>query len=177
LPTGHFSGRIPPKAPLAHRRLPPENRNAEAACFAESICETAGMNHRIPLVAAGLLGAAGVGAGAFGAHALREFLLDRGTREIWETGVDYQLLHAVALLGTAAWLRAESAQAAIWRACWAVRCWIVGVPLFSGSLYLLASGAPSWVGPITPLGGLALIAGWMFLVGAAWGSGASARRP
>lgn len=134
------------------------------------------MNHRLPLVAAGLFGATGVAAGAFGAHALRAFLLDRGTAEVWQTGVHYQLVHALALLGLAGWLRAERSPAALARAGWAARCWIVGGLLFSGSLYLLAAGAPNWVGPVTPLGGLALLAGWVLLITAAWASGASPDR-
>jgi len=135
------------------------------------------MNHRFALVAAGLLGATGVAAGAFGAHALREFLLARGTLDVWETGVHYQLLHAAALVGAAAWLRVERSPAAGARAAWAVRCWIGGALLFSGSLYLLAAGAPRWVGPITPVGGLALIVGWIFLIGAAWAGGPAGGPP
>jgi uncharacterized membrane protein YgdD (TMEM256/DUF423 family) len=129
------------------------------------------MNHRLPLAAAGLLGALGVALGAFGAHAWRPFLLERGMLEVWETAVHFQLLHAVALIGVAAWLRGEHAPRAVRRAGWSVRCWIVGASLFSGSLYLLAAGAPRWVGPITPLGGVALIAGWIWLSAAAWASG------
>jgi uncharacterized membrane protein YgdD (TMEM256/DUF423 family) len=49
--------------------------------------------------------------------------------------------------------------------------------LFSGSLYLLAAGAPGWVGPITPLGGAALIGGWVCLASAAWASGPSGGQP
>ncbi len=120
------------------------------------------MNTRFPLFAAGLFGATGVGLGAFGAHALRASLLSKGTLGTWETAVRYQLLHAVALLGAAGWLRAGRGRAPIW----AVRAWTAGTVLFSGSLYLLAAGGPRWLGPVTPLGGLGLIAGWLCVAAA-----------
>ena len=125
------------------------------------------MNHRTTLLAAGLLGATGVGFGAFGAHALREFLLERGMTSAWDTGARYQLLHAVALLAAAAWQR--SAQGAVLRRVSAAAlCWCAGIVLFSGSLYGLAAGGPHWLGPVTPLGGLALLAGWLCVASAAW---------
>lgn len=124
------------------------------------------MNHRTTLLAAGLLGASGVAFGAFGAHALRDFLLERGMSSAWDTAARYQLLHAVALLAAAAWQR--SAAGAVQRrlAC-AAACWGAGTVLFSGSLYALAAGGPPWLGPVTPLGGLALLAGWLCVAGAA----------
>jgi len=84
--------------------------------------------------------------------------------EVWETAVRYQLLHAVALAGAAGWLRAGSGASGTW----AVRLWIAGVVLFSGSLYGLALGGPRWLGPVTPLGGASLIAGWACLAAFAW---------
>ena len=124
------------------------------------------MNHRTTLFAAGLLGATGVAFGALGAHALRDFLLERGMTVAWETGARYHLFHAVALLGAGAWLR--SAEGAVQRRLsWAAICWCVGTVLFSGSLYGLAAGGPPWLGPVTPLGGLILIAGWLWVVAAA----------
>jgi len=124
------------------------------------------MNHRTTLLAAGLLGATGVAFGALGAHALRDFLLERGMTVAWETGARYHMLHAIALLGAAAWLR--SAQGNVQRRLsWAAACWCVGTVLFSGSLYGLAAGGPHWLGPVTPLGGLVLIAGWLCVVAAA----------
>ncbi len=125
------------------------------------------MNPRFPLLAAGLLGAAGVVFGAFGAHGLRAFLTERGMLEAWETAVRYELIHAVALLGTAAWLGTERGRRAALRGSWAVRFWIAGVFLFSGSLYGLALGGPRWLGPVTPIGGLLLVAGWIAVVLAA----------
>lgn len=118
------------------------------------------MHQRTALAWAGVLGATGVVAGAFGAHALRATLDAAGTREVWETAVRFQLVHAAALLAIAGWLRASPKPEAR-SAVWAIRCWIAGTVLFSGSLYGLALGGPRWLGPVTPLGGLALIAGWV----------------
>jgi uncharacterized membrane protein YgdD (TMEM256/DUF423 family) len=135
------------------------------------------------LLAAGLLGAAGVVTGALGAHALAPTLTARDTRSVWETAVQFHLIHAVALLGLAAWMRAGEVAGAQERKEarfrlgplaynrpleWAVRSWTVGIILFSGSLYALAFGVkPHWVGPLTPLGGLFLLSGWIFAAAAA----------
>ena len=108
---------------------------------------------QILLIAAGLLGFVGVALGAFGAHGLKQTLESSGHLKNWEKAVLYQLVHAVALLA----LAGRANPAAI-RSGW---CWIVGTLCFSGSLYWLALGGPAkllW--PITPLGGLALLAGW-----------------
>ena len=124
------------------------------------------MHHRTAVAWAGVLGASGVVLGAFGAHALRGALDAAGTRDARETASRYQLLHAASLLGFAGWVR--SAQGDGGRcAAWAVRLWVAGTLLFSGSLYALALGAPRWLGPVTPLGGAALIAGWALAAGAA----------
>jgi len=125
------------------------------------------VNHRIALAWAGFLGAAGVASGAFGAHALRERLGAAGMREVWETAVHFQLLHAAALLGFAGWLRSPPGSGAR-SAAWAAWLWILGTVLFSGSLYALALGGPRWLGPVTPLGGAALIAGWAMAAAAAF---------
>jgi uncharacterized membrane protein YgdD (TMEM256/DUF423 family) len=124
------------------------------------------MNHRAALAWAGALGASGVALGAFGTHLLRPSLEAAGTREVWETAVRYQLVHAVALLGFAGWLRPPSPPAGTC-ALWTVRLWVAGTALFSGSLYGLALGGPRWLGPVTPLGGLALISGWVLAACAA----------
>jgi len=124
------------------------------------------MHHRVALAWAGILGAAGVAAGAFGAHALRATLAAAGMRETWETAVRFQLVHAAALLGLAGWLRPSPGPDGRCAA-WAGRLWVAGTALFSGSLYALALGGPRWLGPVTPLGGAALIAGWLFAAAAA----------
>ena len=102
------------------------------------------------LIAAGLLGFTGVALGAFGAHALKETLATNGTTSTWQTAVLYHLVHAVALVALPGWA-------------WVGQCWIAGVLLFSGSLYWLALGGPRFLGPVTPLGGLALLLGWALL--------------
>jgi len=108
---------------------------------------------------AGGLGATGVALGAFGAHGLKNTLEAAGMTEVWKTASHYQLLHAAALLGLAAWMRAGKDPAGP-RATWAVRLWATGTVLFAGSLYALALGGPRWLGPVTPLGGICLILGW-----------------
>jgi len=107
------------------------------------------------LVAAALLGAAGVALGAFGAHGLRA-RLDARALEIWETAVRYHLVHAVALLVLALSPVAASLRGAGW-------LFVAGIALFSGSLYALALGGPRLLGPLTPLGGVAFIAGWLWI--------------
>jgi uncharacterized membrane protein YgdD (TMEM256/DUF423 family) len=114
---------------------------------------------------AALYGALGVALGAFGAHGLRDQLTGAASGT-WQTAVQYHLFHAVALLATGLWLRlAEGAPALpLSVAGWS---FVIGVLLFSGSLYALALGGPRVLGPVTPLGGLAFIVGWLSLMWAA----------
>ena len=98
--------------------------------------------------------------GAFGAHGLKDFLEANGLLKTWDKAVLYQLLHAVALLALATWTDPVARKVG-----W---CWIIGVLLFSGSLYGLALGGPKILGPITPLGGLAFLVGWAWLAASAW---------
>jgi uncharacterized membrane protein YgdD (TMEM256/DUF423 family) len=121
-----------------------------------------------PLLAAGVLGLTGVAIGAFGAHALKATLIERGMMQAWETGSRYHLFHAVALIGVAAWTLAANGSSGTRFMFWAARLWCIGVVLFSGSLYWLALGGPRWLGPVTPLGGVALMAGWLLLAIAAF---------
>jgi uncharacterized membrane protein YgdD (TMEM256/DUF423 family) len=125
------------------------------------------MHERFPLLAAGVSGAAAVLLGAFGSHVLNHDLVDRGTRAIWETAVNYHFYHALALLGIAAWMRRTPTGIAARRATRAVRYWTAGTILFSGSLYAYALGGPHVLVWVTPFGGLGLIAGWIFAAGAA----------
>jgi len=116
---------------------------------------------------AGIAGLTGVTLGAFGAHALKETLEAKGSLDIWKTAVLYQLIHAVASLGTNLFSQTRPSDDRTWM----IRsstCWLVGVGLFSGSLYLLALGGPKWLGPVTPLGGVFLLAGWTCLLIEAW---------
>ena len=109
---------------------------------------------RIFAVFAALAGALAVALGAFGAHALHG-VLDDAALQVWRTAVDYQFWHALALLMVATQLR-EMRYARI-----AAVLFCAGIVLFCGSLYALALGAPRLIGAITPLGGLAFIAGWL----------------
>ena len=109
------------------------------------------------IVAGSALGALGVVLGAFGAHALK----DRLTTEqlvIWETGVRYQFVHALALLATGLLARQTGTELRS-----AAHAFVWGTVVFSGTLYALALGGPRWLGAITPLGGMLFIAGWVLL--------------
>jgi uncharacterized membrane protein YgdD (TMEM256/DUF423 family) len=108
-----------------------------------------------------ILGFFGVLAGAFGAHALDGILVERGTRSAWETAVIFHLLHAVAI-SALGW----SCGPVSWKSLpgFTAITWIGGVIFFSGSLYALATGGPRFLGPVTPLGGLLLLAGWSIAI-------------
>jgi uncharacterized membrane protein YgdD (TMEM256/DUF423 family) len=108
------------------------------------------------------LGFLAVAAGAFGAHALRSRLTPEDL-EIFETAARYQMYHALALLA-AAWAVGR------WPGGAALACgWLFlgGTLVFSGSLYLLVLTGQRWLGAVTPIGGLALLAGWLALTWAA----------
>jgi uncharacterized membrane protein YgdD (TMEM256/DUF423 family) len=101
-------------------------------------------------------------AGAFGAHALRTRLTPE-LLEVFETGARYQMYHALALLGVAALAgRWQSPQVL-----WAGWLFIAGTVVFSGSLYALALSGVRWWGAVTPVGGVAFLAGWLLLAWAA----------
>jgi uncharacterized membrane protein YgdD (TMEM256/DUF423 family) len=144
------------------------------ACFACAMCKRPGMTASArpasaPLLAAGLLGLTGIALGAFGAHALKATLMERGMTVAWDSAVKYHLFQAVALLALAAWARAAGpgAEADGKLLAWITWLWIAGVALFSGSLYWLALGGPRWLGPVTPFGGIALMLGWLLIAVAA----------
>lgn len=100
----------------------------------------------------------GVGLGAFGAHALGD-AVSADDLAIWETGVRYQLVHALGLLAVA-WATTRWSGGALSVAGWA---FVLGIVLFSGSLYaLVLSGVRTW-GAVTPVGGVAFLAGWALL--------------
>ena len=125
-----------------------------------------GVAPRWPRAGAALLGFLGVAAGAFGANGLRD-LVTLEQLNTWNTAADYQLLHAIALLGLATWQQsALSSRLQSWLLL-ACGLMIAGVLLFSGSLYLLVLTNMSAFGPITPLGGLALLMAWSILFGCA----------
>jgi uncharacterized membrane protein YgdD (TMEM256/DUF423 family) len=99
-----------------------------------------------------------VAAGAFGAHALRARLTPEYLA-VFETAVRYQMYHALALLG-ASWAASQ------WPggpAVWAGWLFTAGIVIFSGSLYLLTLTGTRWLGAVTPIGGVAFLAGWVAL--------------
>ena len=98
----------------------------------------------------------GVILGAFGAHALRKFL-DPAMLSAWQTGVLYQMIHALALIILAVLVRDTPDKVFVY----AGYCLIAGILLFSGSLYLLSTTGLRIFGPVTPIGGIAFIVGWI----------------
>lgn len=105
----------------------------------------------------------GVSAGAFAAHGL-ENRLSPEMLSIFEIGVRYQMYHAFALISTA-WAYTKWPNLIVIVAGW---LFVFGTILFSGSLYLLSISKTGWFGAITPLGGLAFLAGWLCLAWCAW---------
>jgi uncharacterized membrane protein YgdD (TMEM256/DUF423 family) len=102
------------------------------------------------------LGALGVVLGAFAAHALAAKLEPKAL-QAFETGVRWQMVHALALLGCAA------LTAIGWRTRGAAVAFVLGTVLFSGSLYGLAGAGLTWLGPVTPIGGVVFVVGWVLL--------------
>jgi uncharacterized membrane protein YgdD (TMEM256/DUF423 family) len=101
--------------------------------------------------------------GAFGAHGLRNSLSPEDL-DIFETGARYQMYHALALLAVA-WAYARWEAPLIQVAGW---LFVAGLVIFSGSLYALVLTGQRWLGAVTPIGGLALLAGWVLLAWAAF---------
>ena len=120
-------------------------------------------NQTVYLRIGAILGALAVVVGAFGAHGLESLMSDEMAK-VFETGVKYHFYHALAILAVAA------GSSALWRSrlcLWACRAWAFGILVFSGTLYALALTEIGWLGAITPIGGVALIAGWVLLALAA----------
>ncbi len=99
-----------------------------------------------------------VALGAFGSHMLRSKLSEHYF-DVFQTGIFYHFIHALALF-VVAWLATQGVDPKINMAGW---CFTVGIVFFSGSLYLLATTQMKIFGPITPIGGLSFLAGWLLL--------------
>ena len=112
------------------------------------------MSNSTCLRIAALLGVLAVALGAFGAHGLKDLLARNGTSAIWEKAVFYHFIHAVMLYVLAT---RPPVQTAPWIS------FLIGIVLFSGSLYLLAILNLRWLGAITPFGGVSFIVGWVWL--------------
>lgn len=112
------------------------------------------MNTTTALRLAAIFGFLGVALGAFGAHGLHDLLVKNGRVANWETAVLYHLVHAAVLVAIS---RGENVPRAAW--------WLFasGIVVFSGTLYVLAITNMKWLGAITPLGGMALLGGWLAL--------------
>ena len=135
------------------------------------------MAGRKTLILGALLAAAGIGLGAFAAHGLQDRLesFDYGDTvpkrlEWFQTGVRYHLYHAMALVVLGAF-HTRSLQLSGVR--WASVAFLLGIVLFSGSLYAMTAGPDSWkvLGAVVPLGGLSFLAGWLAVAYAGWQSG------
>src|SRR5690606_10925641 len=117
---------------------------------------------RLILIVAAINGLLAVVFGAFGAHALKT----RTTESLlsaWQTGVQYQFYHALALLAVGM-LMTKTLNNSLLLTCGVL--FTVGIILFSGSLYGLTLSGPKWLGPVTPVGGMLLILGWVVFIAA-----------
>lgn len=117
------------------------------------------------IIAGAVNAAIAVAFGAFGAHALKEKLTEHYLA-IWETAVQYQMFHALALLAVGI-LMSPSLFGPVTQLSWAGYLILAGIIIFSGSLYVLSLTGIGILGAITPIGGVAFIAGWIMLIVAA----------
>lgn len=115
--------------------------------------------HRPTLIAGASLALLAVALGAFGAHAL-EGVLDAKRQGWWQTAAQYQMWHAIALVALSPLPLRGVRPAALLLG--------LGAIIFSGSLYAMALGGWRWLGMVTPLGGMLMLAGWLVLAVAAW---------
>ena len=140
-------GRFPHLKFVAHRvkfeTLPPP-------AYAHSA-----MNNSVAIRISAVMGFLAVALGAFGAHGLKNLLTENATVAIWEKAVLYHFIHAIMLFILAG---RRPVQSIPWL------CFFAGILIFSGSLYLLAVTNMRWLGAITPIGGVSLLLGWLWLV-------------
>jgi uncharacterized membrane protein YgdD (TMEM256/DUF423 family) len=123
------------------------------------------MNTRIFLAIAAILAGLSVAAGAFASHALKDSISEKALA-IFETGVKYQMYHALALLAIALLFNTKEISAVFLTI--TAYAFIIGILLFSGSLYVLSLSGLKWVGIITPIGGITWLFGWICLAISPW---------
>ena len=125
------------------------------------------MKNKTILKLAALLGILAVAIGAFGAHGLEFILAQYGREATFETAVKYHFYHTLAIFLVGV-LKSTGQENKL--LVYSVYCFLTGILVFSGSLYVLSLTNASWLGAVTPIGGLAFIFGWIFLF---FGSGKS----
>ncbi len=113
------------------------------------------MNNSVAIRISALMGFLAVALGAFGSHGLKSILTENVTTAIWEKAVIYHFIHAIMLFILAG---RRPVQSIPWL------CMLVGILIFSGSLYLLAVTNMRWLGAITPIGGVSFLLGWTWLI-------------
>jgi uncharacterized membrane protein YgdD (TMEM256/DUF423 family) len=118
------------------------------------------MNQKITLLTGAILGGLAVAIGAFGAHALKNLLTQNGRVETFELAVRYQFYHALAILLTGLMMEKFSGTSIQW----SPLLMLLGVILFSGSLYAYSLTNVKGFAMITPVGGLFLLAGWVAMI-------------
>jgi len=121
---------------------------------------------RVFITIGALSGLLAVAAGAFGAHSLRD-RLSPDMLQVFQTGATYDMYHALALVGVGILLGRFSVGGSAWLsgAGW---LFVAGTLLFSGSLYALSISGATWLGAITPLGGVAFLLGWLAVAVGIW---------
>lgn len=109
----------------------------------------------------------GVCAGAFGAHALSS-KLDARSLSIFQTGAQYQMYHALALIGLGVWINCLPQSSSTGTPDWIGYAFLMGILLFSGSLYALSISGIKFLGAITPIGGVSFLLAWLGFAWQAW---------
>jgi len=118
------------------------------------------MSHRSSLIAGILFALLAVALGAFGAHALKSTLVAHGRQETYELAVRYQFFHAFALMACGVLMKLNYGNGL--RA--AAVCFVAGITIFSGSLYVLSLTGITVLGAITPIGGVGFLTGWILML-------------
>jgi uncharacterized membrane protein YgdD (TMEM256/DUF423 family) len=116
------------------------------------------MTARFVLAIASLFGFLSVAFGAFGSHSLKPYLIQQGRLDVYQIAVEYQFFHTLALFGVGILMSMFPYKQNAFR--YASLCFIVGIILFSGSLYLLALIGLGMLGFLTPIGGVFFLVGW-----------------